>query len=134
MSASGLSGPAPGDPHLARSLMLGVSFGVVAALIGGAGVVFCGLAAYLSLLRFLEPPLAALAVGGGAILMALIVAAIGRALVSRSAHRLAVWVKSSALIALAPHVLGFAARHARLLGLASAAGAAFFAARSKTAH
>jgi hypothetical protein len=134
MSASGLSGPAPGDPQLARSLMLGVSFGLVAALIGGAGVVFCGLAAYLSLLRFFEPPLAALAVGGGAILMALIIAAIGRALVGRSAHRLAVWIKSSALIALAPHVLGFAARHARLFGLASAAGAAFFAARSKTAH
>jgi hypothetical protein len=52
---------------LAGSLSLGFRFGVASALFAGAGVVFCGWAAYLSLLPYMEPRWAALAVGGGSL-------------------------------------------------------------------
>lgn len=134
MSAAGFSSsPSIGAPEVSRSMTGAMIFGVAAAQFAGAGLIFCGVAAYLSLTPYVDPPLAALAVGGGSLALALIAAWIGRAIVKASADRIASWAQSSALIALTPRLLGFAARHARLVGLVSAAGAAVFAARSKRA-
>lgn len=134
MRAEGFSLPSVGASPAARSLALGLVFGVLAALFAGAGLTFCGVAAYLSLTPYLTPPLAALAVGLGGLVVALIVAWIGRACVTASADHIAGWVKSSELIAMTPQLLSFAVRHARLLGIVSAAGAAYLAIRSKPAH
>jgi cytochrome bd-type quinol oxidase subunit 2 len=131
MSAAGFSSASTVSPTVARSLAVGLAFGVMAALFAGAGLIFCGIAAYMSLTTYLEPPLAALAVGGGSLVVALVIASIGMAIVKASANRMAGWAKSSALIAMAPHLLRFARRHARLFGLVSAAGTAYFATRSK---
>ena len=131
MSGGGVSYPRESDPHIAQSLALGLAFGVAATLFLGTGLIFSGFAAYLSLTPYLEPRWAALAVGGFGLVLGLIVALIGRVIVTKSTDRLVRWVKSSAIVALAPHILSFAARHAKLFGLASAAGAAFFATRSK---
>jgi hypothetical protein len=127
MSGSRLSAS---DPRFAKSMALGLAFAMVAALLAAAGVTFCALAAFLSLTPYLDPRWAALAVGGAGLALALAVGLIGQMIARKSADRLVVWVKSSAVVVLAPHVLGFAARHARLFGLASAAGAAFLAGRS----
>jgi hypothetical protein len=131
MSAAGFSVPSTVFPPVARGLALGLAFSVLAALFAGAGLIFCCIAAYMSLSAYLDPPLAALAIGGGSLVIALVIASIGVAIAKASANRLAGWAKSSALIAMAPHLLGFAARHARLFGIVSAAGTAYFATRSK---
>ncbi|PPQ29253.1 hypothetical protein CCR94_15685 [Rhodoblastus sphagnicola] len=114
-------------------MALGLACATVSALLAGAGVIFCALAAYLSLIPYLDPRGAALAIGGAGLLLALAVGLIGQMIARKLAERLVAWVKSSAVVVLAPHVLGFAARHAKLFGLASAAGAAYFAARSNRA-
>jgi protein-S-isoprenylcysteine O-methyltransferase Ste14 len=114
-------------------MAVGLVFVAAAMLFAMIGLVFCGVAAYLSLLPYLEPRWSALAVGGGALALALLVAFIGSLIMKKSIDRLVAWVKSRALVAVAPYLLRFVARHARLVGLASAASAAFFAARSKSA-
>jgi len=131
MSAAGPTSPSARDPRVAQSMALGLALVVAAMLFALIGLVFCGVAAYLSLLPYLEPRWSALSVGGGALALALLVALIGRLIMKKSINRLVAWVKSSAVVAVAPYLLRFAAKHARLVGLASAAGAAFFAGRSK---
>lgn len=130
--AAGPTSPAARDPRLAQNLALGLALVVAAMLFAAIGLVFCGVAAYLSLLAYLDPRWAALSVGGGGLTLALLVALIGRAIVTKSVDRFLTWVKSSAVVAVTPYLLRFVARHARLVGLVSAAGAAFFAARSKS--
>lgn len=118
------------DPPAVSGLALGLALGVGAALFGAAGLVFAGVAAYFSLTPYLEPRWAALAVAAASLLLAAAIGLIARLLMRRALARAADWAKSSAVIALAPHVLRFAVKHARLVGLASAAGAVFYAARS----
>ncbi|PPQ29268.1 hypothetical protein CCR94_15780 [Rhodoblastus sphagnicola] len=107
-------------------MVLCVACGLASAMFAATGLIFCAISAYLSLSPHLEPHWAAF-------VLAALLGLIGRIIVWNSVQRLTAWVKSSAPIALAPHILGFAVRHAKLIGLVSAAGAAFFAARSKRA-
>lgn len=113
----------------ARSVALGVAFAVAAAAALLIGLAFFACAGYLTLLDYLEPRRAALAVGGGALVLALIAALIGRALVSGAVERLQKWMSASALVAIAPHVLKFGLRNARMVGLACTAAATYFALR-----
>lgn len=129
--SAGAGGAAPsGDPPIGRGLARALGFGLVAALFGAAALTFGGVAAYLSLLPVLEPRLAALAVAGASLALALATGWIAHALVNRSAQRATARVRSSLLIALAPPALRLAARHARLVGLVSALGALVLAARN----
>lgn len=122
--------------QLAGSLARGFRFGVASALFGVTGVVFCGWAAYLSLLPYMEPRWAALTIGGGSLAIAVIAALIGEAIVSRSSQRLAAFARSnlarsSAVVAVAPQLFRFMARHARLVGVASAVGAAIYSIQNR---
>jgi hypothetical protein len=116
---------------LAGSLALGFRFGLASALFASTGLIFCGWAAYLNLLPLMEPRWAALVVGAGSLTIAVIAALIAEAIVSRSSQRLATVAKSSAIVTLAPQVLRFVARHARLVGVASAVGAAIYSIQNR---
>ena len=113
----------------ARSIAIGAAFAVFAALALLVGFGFLATAGYIALLDHLAPRLAALAVGGGAVVIALVAALIGRALINGGARRLKTAISSSALVAVAPHAVKFGLRNARLVGLASTAAATYFALR-----
>lgn len=133
MSAGAATSSTGRDPPVARTLTMGLALGVGASLFAAVGLGFCGVAAFLSLTPVLEPRWAALTVAGASLALAALIGGLARLMIGRSAQRAAAWIKSSALIAMAPHLLRFIARHARLAGLLSAAGAVIFAARSHAA-
>jgi hypothetical protein len=114
----------------ARSIAVGAGFGVVAVLALLVALAFFAGAAFMALLDYLPPHLAALAVAGGSLTIAGVSALIGRALVSGGGERLRAALRTSALVAIAPHALRFGLRNARLVALASTAAATYFALRS----
>jgi hypothetical protein len=102
----------------------------LAALIGGVLVAlataFLSFAAYLSLLDYLPPWLAALAVAGGALALGVILLAVAIKALGRAADQVQVAVKSNALVRAAPLAAQLATRNPRLIaGLAAVAAAGF---------
>lgn len=114
----------------ARSIAVGAGFAVLAALAMLVTLVSLAGASYLVLLDSLQPRYAALCVAGGGLFVALMAGLIGRALIDGGLERLKVAVRTSAVVALAPHALRFGLRNAKLVGLASTAAATYFALRS----
>jgi hypothetical protein len=114
----------------ARSIALGAGLAVVAALATLVALASLAGASYLALLDTLQPRFAALCVAGGSLLIALAAGLVGRALIDGGVERLKTAVRTSAVVALAPHALRFGLRNAKLVGLASTAAATYFALRS----
>ena len=114
-----------------RMVVLGLALGGVAAAVTLA---FLALAAYLALLDRLPPWQAALAVAGGAFIVALVALAAALSLLGRTTRQVNVAVRSSALALIAPAAARIAMHNARLTAGIAGLAAALIALRRAFGH
>jgi hypothetical protein len=107
---------------------------VLGGLATAVTLAFVALAAYLALLDRLPPWQAALAVAGGACLIAITALAVAVRSLNKTSRQVNVAVRSSALALLAPAVARFAAHNARLTGAVAGLAAAVIALRRAFGH